>query len=384
MYMKKNPFTLTSDGFSFHTFELRHSLTPTQYSKVLSFIKEKSKETGMDFYPIEQYGGKYYFSSLLQKQGIRIYFSETEHGNFVKLVVNPRKLIDPDAGYIGIFRISIGNFEALYDCFTLAMRKAHLPEVFDDWHLSRLDLCVNLQSSRKKLPMALIFLLSCAGTPAKYERSHDYEELYTRGSKARKNNQKRDARAHRLKLSNRSVNFVAYDKVYQISNEGLKLSSKDKQWKDMGILRVELQLKKKWLNKFQEETGIKQSSQMLESLAYNSKKYICEYVDRLFPFGTYYHAKAAKQRVKNSSDIRKKTKEKMICVIEGVDRLCSFDKAWANVSGSWSKKEKETVLSGFEKLDLNPVPLQRKKILTLPSLSQMLHALDDETDEIQL
>ena len=230
----------------------------------------------------------------------------------------------------------------------------------------------------------MIFLLSCAGTPAKYERSHDYEELYARGSKACKNNQKRDARAHRLKLSNGSVDFVAYDKVYQMSNEGLKLSGKDKQWKDMGILRVELQLKKKWLNKFQEETDIKQPSKILETLAYDSKKYICEYVDRLFPFGIYYHAKAAKQRVKSSSDIWETTKEKMVRLIEDVDCLCSFDKAWANVSVSWSKKEKKTVLSGFEKLNLNPVPLQRKKILTLPSLSQMLHALDDETDEIQL
>lgn len=270
---------------------------------------------------------------------------------------------------------SSSNFEEFYDRFTEAMRIAKLPEAFDDWKLVRLDLCVNLQSDRKKLPMSLIFLMSCAGTPAGYEKNHFIEDLRAGG------NEKRDGWAHRITLSNDSLALVAYDKIFQAKKEKLPIELK---YKDKGILRIELQLEKRWVDKYAKNENIRDTSALLENLVYNSKSLICKYVGKMFPGGTYYHIGKLKDIIKESLLVKNKTRKKMLSLAKALDVTVSFDKTWEIVSKSWSGKQRENVLEAFEKMGLNPIPLQYKKMKSLPSVPDILASLDSETDEVCL
>jgi len=273
MMRKKSSVHLSSDGFSFHTFELRYYPGNKAFSAVHNAVKAKSKAKKCDYYPLKEHPNTYY-SSVLQDCGIRIYLTAAEKRNVVKLIVNPRKLLDSKAGYIGIFQITSDAFDELNDQFTSAMRFISLPESMDEWELHRLDLCVNLVSEHKKLPMRLIAMMSQDRTPAGFEKNRYLEDLRVNG------NTKRDALAHRLTLSNESVVFVAYDKIYEIKNhaeyEYKKLRKKDK---DSGVLRIEVQLMSRWLSKYRQKRGKMSTSELLEELARSSKKYICKYAE---------------------------------------------------------------------------------------------------------
>ena len=367
--------SLTSEGFSFHTLELHYCPKAHEFTEIKKYIKWKSKDCGKEYYRLDKYESDCVYSALLQDQGIRIYMTKADKNNIVKLVINPRRLLDENAGYIGIFHISSKSFEEFYDKFTEAMRVAKLPEAFDDWKLTRLDLCVNLQSDRKKLPMALIYLLSRAATPAGYEKNHFIEDLRAGG------NGKRDGWAHRLELSNDSVSFVAYDKIFQAKKENLIVESK---YQDKGILRIELQLYKRWLDKYAKKEGIHSTSALLEILADNSKALICKYAGRLFPGGVHYHMGELKDNIKDALKIKDKTRKKMLELVKALDDTISFDKAWDRVSESWTKKQRKNVLAAFKKLGINPIPLHYKKLERLPSVVEILSSLDEEEDEAWL
>ena len=367
---------LSSDGFSFHTFELKCYPGNKAFSAIHSAIKAKSKAKKCDYYPLKEHPNTYY-SSVLQDRGIRIYLTAAEKRNVVKLIVNPRKLLDPKAEYIGIFQITSDAFDELNDQFILAMRSVSLPESTDEWDLHRLDLCVNLVSEHKKLPMRLISMMSRDRTPAGFEKNHYLEDLRVNG------NTKRDALAHRLTLSNESVSFVAYDKIYEVKNhakyEYKKLKKKDK---DSGLLRIEVQLASRWLSKYRQKHGKMSTTELLEELARSSKKYICKYATRLFCNGSYMHADELENVIRSSPFIRKKTGKKMIKLIEKIDEGLSFTTAFDNVKRNWTPKQRLVILDAFDRLGISPIPLHYKKIRRLPSVSEILNCLDDESDEI--
>lgn len=373
---KKSSVRMSSDGFSFHTFELRCYPGNKAFSAIHNAVKSKSKSKKCDYYPLKEHPNTYY-SSVLQDHGIRIYLTAAEKRNVVKLIVNPRKLLDSKAGYIGIFQISSDAFDELNDQFTSVMRSVSLPESMDEWELHRLDLCVNLVSEHKKLPMRLISMMSRDRTPAGFEKNHYLEELRVNG------NTKRDALAHRLTLSNESVAFVAYDKIYEIKNHAesgyKKLKKKDK---DNGILRIEVQLMSRWLSKYRQKHGKMSTSELLEDLARSSKKYICKYAKRLFCNGFYMHSGDLKNVIRFSSFIRKKTGKKMIKLVEKIDEGWSFATALDDVKRKWTPKQRLVVLDAFDRLGISPIPLHYKKVRRLPSISEILNSLDDESDEI--
>ena len=372
---KLSCISLTSENYSFHTLELRCYPSDKKFAEFKKRIKEESRSCGKEYYRLDKYEGDCICSTLLQDYGIRIYMTRADKKNIIKLIINPRRLLDKNAGYIGTFRISSNSFEEFYDKFTVAMRAAKLPEAFDYWKLARLDLCVNLQSDRKKLPMTLIYLMSCAGTPTGYEKNHFIEDLRAGG------NGKRDGWAHRLELSNDSVSFVAYDKIFQAKKENLIVECK---YQDKGILRIELQLYKRWLDKYAKKEGICSISALLEDLVDNSKSLICKYAGKLFPGGVHYHIGELKDTIRNALKIKDKTRKKMLELVKALDDTVSFDKAWDRVSKDWTNTQCENVLAAFKKLGINPIPLHYKKLERLPSIVEILSTLDEEADEIWL
>ena len=96
----KDVLTLTSEGYSYHTLELNWNPTNTQFGKTYQYFQNISKHH--EFYSLKQYQNACTFCGVLTAYGIRIYLTKTKQKNVVKLIVNPRRLIDTNASYLGI------------------------------------------------------------------------------------------------------------------------------------------------------------------------------------------------------------------------------------------------------------------------------------------
>ena len=154
--MSKKVF-LTSDGFSFHTIELRWNPTDAVFDR----LRQCSR--GGEFYPVKENGGVFAWRcNAFSRNGIQVFLTRG-HQNMISLTVNPRKLIEPDASYLGIVPPYQDTLEEIRDNFTLVMRKVGLPEDMNAWKLHRLDLCVNICWNRKNAAAELIRLLRLKG-----------------------------------------------------------------------------------------------------------------------------------------------------------------------------------------------------------------------------
>ena len=97
----RNHVRLMSEGFSFHTLELKISFrSHQQFHEIVKHLKSLSSNT--EFYELEKYEGEKYFCGRFSKHGIRIYLSKHQDWYIVKLIINPRLLIDKKASYLGI------------------------------------------------------------------------------------------------------------------------------------------------------------------------------------------------------------------------------------------------------------------------------------------
>lgn len=158
--MSKKVF-LTSDGFSFHTLELRWNPTDTAFADAFDRLRQCS--CGGEFYPAKENGGVFAWRcNAFSRNGVQVFLTRG-HQNMISLTVNPRKLIEPDASYLGIVPPYQDTLEEIRDNFTLVMRKVGLPEDMNAWKLHRLDLCVNICWNRKNAAAELIRLLRLKG-----------------------------------------------------------------------------------------------------------------------------------------------------------------------------------------------------------------------------
>lgn len=152
---------LTADGFSFHTIELRWSPTDTAFAD--AFDRLRQCNCGGEFYPAKENGGVFAWRcNAFSRNGVQVFLTRG-HQNMISLTVNPRKLIEPDASYLGIVPPYQDTLEEIRDNFTLVMRKVGLPEDMNAWKLHRLDLCVNICWNRKNAAAELIRLLRLKG-----------------------------------------------------------------------------------------------------------------------------------------------------------------------------------------------------------------------------
>lgn len=160
---------LTSDGYSFHTMELKIHPDSNAFHRALSSLyaaAKKPKKSNRTTYPISNYQSKdvkSHCSTLLSHHGVLLYLTETikngYHNYTIKAIANPRRVLEPESGYLGIAPTDEGSLEWFQDEFTVLIRKYCLPEFLDDWTLTRLDLCVNLQLNKKHSARELCRLL---------------------------------------------------------------------------------------------------------------------------------------------------------------------------------------------------------------------------------
>lgn len=370
----RNHIYMTSEGFSFHTIELKQIYRDSREHKYKKAFRHLKRISGNDeFYELKKYNSGCHFCGHFSKHGIRIYLSGNGDKSLhtIKAVINPRKLIDPDCSYLGIMQTDEKSLDKMEHRFTEIMRKAGLPEFIDEWSLTRIDLCVNFVFSRRKLPEQMIQLISLGPVPYSYTR-----DTYTAPSQINPLGEVSLGK-HSVKLSNKSVALVAYDKVYQMKEEELPFPSKPDMEK-RGILRLELQCSRAWIADQAKEHKCKTTREKLDYFSSHSQEYLCEYVDRLYLHGEYCRYDLLRSKIKAADSISKESKKRMLDFAKLLTNCSDFDAAFQILAETLTEKQLELLTNHFSALNISPVPLMDKcKLKAVESLPMILHEMDD-------
>ena len=381
---------LTSDGFSFHTTELKYFPTMTEYHSRKKCLYDLARKKHKDFiYPISRDKKKTdcckkfknqetHCCKLFKNQRTNLYFSATKgpHAT-IKAVVNPRKLIDPDSSYLGIFPPNEESVSEFADSFTDIMRKIDLPDFSEGWLATRVDLCVNLDCGEGDTARELNRLAHKGQTPKKYTRI-EYTDNSLTPEKLKEKNK------HYLRYECGSAALVIYDKTYQMTEEGLvtkfeKLSN--------GIIRVELQLGRKFIRKFMDENGIQREDpdneecedleELFNELIRQSPDLILTYLKKAVPCGTHYKLSRLKYLL-DELPLHAETIEQMQYLVQQAHTCDTLDDAIRKTKKKFklSDKEVKTHIERFRNSGISPIPLSGNFPLdSLPSLTSLLEQL---------
>lgn len=204
----KAAFTLEPDGFSIHTMELTAQLTRQKFHTVKAYLYEQKHDT---IYEEKSWNGngKLYSCSLYQSHGIRLSLLKNRHEEFeryiLRLIINPRRLIEPDCSYLGILPPDRNSIRAIENALHRLFSGTPLPSSVNDYHLTRIDCCTNIRCDKKAPFREMIRVLRKLPTPPKYERRY-----YTHPDKKKANQYNK----HYIRFACGSQELVIYDNVY--------------------------------------------------------------------------------------------------------------------------------------------------------------------------
>ena len=381
----------TSDGYSFHTLELKAHPNSESFHDTLELLykaAKKSKDSRYTTYPLKEYESetlKPHCSTMLSPHGILLYLTERIkddwHKYTIKAIVNPRKVLDPGCSYLGIAPTDVESLNRFQDEFTSLMRRYDLPEFLDEWTMTRLDLCVNLQLNKKRSAQEFCRLLQKDLLPPKLERVFFYDP------DADKEIQKKqkDADQHSICLENDSYSIVVYDKLYQAEVEGLMESNS---WHELpdSILRLELRCFRTYLKKMAKKENLDSTSEQLYWMAQNSRELILKKVHQIFSGGTHYKPDIAKQII-NDSKYHETTCEQLQWLINRTRYPFNLRQLEKGMQKKFALNPRSVVkrLEQLENLGINLVPLRNDFYLDqLPSLTKIMKFLEDDSTSFKL
>ena len=97
MMKKKTSVCLSSDGFSFHTFELRYYPGNKAFSAIHNAVKVKSKAKKCDYYPLKEHPSTYYSSAFPSSPHFHLHTITMNQYGSVPVLLRPfRKLYRRD------------------------------------------------------------------------------------------------------------------------------------------------------------------------------------------------------------------------------------------------------------------------------------------------
>lgn len=371
----KRPIEITADAFSVHTIELCCHPTMKALHRTIDrlfALSRKIAHKGMFLLPSKHASSKTYSCLLFADQGVRLYLSILNSNDvpraYVKMFVNPRKLLDSSSSYLGIMPLDEQSFVRFSENFTDLMRTIGLPEFLADWQLNRCDLCVNLQFGKNKVARELMAALRKNTPGGKFKQKH-YMDSSLSPQKLK------EKRKHYLCYATDSVRLVVYDKMYQLTENKLILAQEKL---PNGVLRVELQCQKKFLNSQAKKLDCDTNAHtLLRCMQQNSADYILKYVKKCFCSGMQYTPDALFQ-VLETAKIRDQLKQPMLALCNSL-RYGSLDKAVKTIQKQYQLSEQNVrrILKKFQKLGICPIPLRTRYFRSsLPSLPDLLDALE--------
>ena len=357
-------FQLEPDGFSIHTLEIVKKLSNKEYKRIRDSIYQKCPKGEMYSDRGWQGEGERYRCKWFWREGLRINLEKNVHKQvstcYLRIAVNPRKLIDPSSSYLGILPPDEESIRTMNEKFTMLLKDSGLPCALNAYQLSRVDLCVNIRCDTSKLFKELLRVMRKLPTPPKYER------CYYKGSDRKAANR---YNKHHITFKHESRELVVYDKTYQIVENGLQL---DVEKLPKGILRFEIHELRERVSKIEKKLGTTDIESLLMYYIKESEKYITRCFRRAFPDDRFMQPDALNELICREADTG---------LLEGMMRLAMLMTRIKSLEKGEEKLRKEgydaeAVLAQFRKLGVSPIPLRKKFCAkTMPGPSTLLQKI---------
>lgn len=342
---RKARFMLESDGFSIHTFEISRKLTKSEWNYCKGKLYDQSKVFSKGCVYKESEG----VHRVLQYEanGLRItlehaHDQEDSRGYYVRMVVNPRKVIDPNASYIGIFPPERSSITELQASFHALLKRSAFNDQLDDYYLSRVDLCVNMRCDHKKIFREVVRVLRKLPTPPKYKRVSRKEKDKKKANKYNK---------HYIKFQCGTHSLVIYDKTYQATEQGLRVDYEDL---PEGVLRFEVQYKRSVLRGLEKKLNTDNPSELLWYLMRKSEKRISKHFEQCFADVQFCQIEEIEKRIVGSK-YEDEIKQAMLELTHRMQRKQSVDQVLEEMRSEGCLVE--DLLRKVHKLGFSPIPL---------------------------
>lgn len=366
--------TLEPDGFSIHTFELSMKLSKSEWKKCKQRLYADQEETGEHWIYLDKQSG-HYICTRYADAGIRIRLEQNDTGkdkstHFIRMIVNPRKLIYPQSGYLGILPPDEDSIELLEKAFRHLFRKTSFENDMRRYYLTRVDLCTNIRCSSKKVFRELVRLLRKTATPKKYER-----RFYQHKDKKKANKYNK----HYIQIACGSQELVIYDKTYQMDENNLAVAYEGL---PSGVLRIEVHYSRDKIKSIEKDAGTDDPLDILWLLIQESKPRILKLVEKCYPQLDYLSYEEAKARIKQSR-FKTHTRERMLALLEEMRSRQTIDAALHGMARRGVPAE--DLLGKFEKLGINPIPLRQGYAASrMPGLAEILRTVGKDPVCVQL
>lgn len=361
---RKARFELEADGFSIHTFEISRKLTKSEWNYCKGKLYDQNKISPKICIYQESKG--VHRVSQYEKYGLRItlehaHDQENRRGYYVRMVVNPRKVIDPNASYIGIFPPEKSSITKLQAAFHALLKPSAFNDQLDDYYLSRVDLCVNIRCDHKKIFREVVRVLRKLPTPPKYKRVSRKEKDKKKANKYNK---------HYIKFQCGTHSLVIYDKTYQVTEQGLQVDYEDL---PEGVLRFEVQYQRSVLRGLEKKLGTDNPSELLWYLMQKSEKRICKHFEQCFADVQFCQIEEIEKRI-TGSKYEDEAKQTMLELTHRMQRKQSVDQVLEEMRSEGFFVE--DLLRKVHRLGFSPIPLWKnfctQQILGPVSLLRMI------------
>lgn len=342
---RKARFMLEADGFAIHTFEISKKLTKSEWNYCKGKLYDQNQVSSKICIYQESKG--VHRVSQYEKYGLRITLEhapdqENSRGYYVRMVVNPRKVIDPNASYIGIFPPEKSSITELQAAFHALLKSSAFNDQLDDYYLIWVDLCVNIRCDHKKIFREVVRVLRKLPTPPKYKHVSRKEKDKKKANKYNK---------HYIKFQCGTHSLVIYDKTYQATEQGLRVDYEDL---PEGVLRFEVQYQRSVLRGFEKKLGTDDPSELLWYLMRKSEKRICKHFEQCFADVQFCQIEEIERRIMGSK-YEDEIKQAMLEFTHRMQRKQSVDQVLEEMASEGFFVE--DLLRKVHKLGFSPVPL---------------------------
>ena len=377
---KTATFELEPDGFSIHTFELSCQIKGKQYREIKEYLYSLNATEG-EIVTFKECDGIHRCIAF-SDYGLNITLvkNDSDHGyqgHYIRIFVSPRRLLDPDADYLGILPPKKKTVDQIAERMEELFKNTPIPADLNDYILTRVDLCTNIRCDKTKLFRELVRVIHKLPTLPKYERR--LHKNVTKGmSDAQKNTtRKEDSKynKHYFKVACDSMALVIYDKTYQMSAE--RLSEIAYEDYDYGVLRYECRLSRDPLRKIMKDEEIGTTGKLLKHLIVHSEDMMTEAFSRCFAEEDFCRLEEIERAVQQSS-FRKETKDIMLELSSRMSRGKIMDKVFERMEKDGIAFDRKDILDRFAKLGINPIPLWKSFCAErLPSPVTLLRGISE-------
>lgn len=330
-------YSLTEDGFGIHTFELNYSSEIwTKFYAILGNVYSECQ-----VYTINKN------IAVIPKghQGIRMYISRFDNAWNIKAIVTPRMLLDNDSSPLSILRCC-DSMKEMEVRFNAAMFEI-LGEGFrlDDFFLSRVDCCVNIMLSETYSAARYIKLI---------RRSIMYNsnaKIIEYGSDDPNTDEKN---RHSFRIETDGLQFTAYDKYFQLENQG-----KDYESISDSLLRLEIAVGRERIRCVKLDNNLENNRKILRYFVSSGKKVFNDFIKKHFYNGAYCSYQFMRALIADS-DCTHKIKERMLefsKVQYNYDSVMDIKNIFLNEIGG---SKYGSMIKAFNRLGISPISLSTR------------------------